>query len=288
MNILADRLFNLLLGWTRSLFNSFWNLLTNDQQGFIGFLQQFWLPIIVLLLIAGTLMDYIIWMIRWRPYFVWRTWLRQRSSKRRERITRHYMDNLDHSPLNLPEYQHEQEDEVFYPVDEPVVFHFQQAGNQGDFQPAAPIRQQMPPAQEFVPVLPWEQYQAPPPPPPAQQQAVYSNEYVPEMDFIAQEDYLPVPEQETISSQPAASQSAAPARRRRSEARRGFSKAVHKIRETIRRQEQGPLDSLPPPVAQEDVFHEPYIPQNYVYRPQQPVHHTQVPGYDQQQEQPYQ
>ena len=57
MNFIADSLFSVLLGWTRSLFNDLWNMITNDSSGFTGFLQRFWLPIILILLIGATLID---------------------------------------------------------------------------------------------------------------------------------------------------------------------------------------------------------------------------------------
>lgn len=287
MNILADRLFNLMLGWTRSLFNSIWNLLTNDQQGFIGFLQRFWLPILVILVVAGTLADYIIWLVRWRPYFVWRTWLRQQTGKRRERLTRRYMDNLDHAPLNLPEYQQAQEEAALYPVDEPVFFSFDDQQTVLDFEPLHQVPKtagELPSEAGYVPFLPWEQYQAPPPhaeevevPGPfnPSQDDLFAPLYEQQANFMPQEhnnysQQANYPAQNTPGQSPAPG-TAPSTRRRRADTRRGLANVLNNLKDSLQRQEIGPVDSLPPPVDQDDVFHQPYIPQNYVYRPQTPT-----------------
>ncbi|HSK68270.1 MAG TPA: hypothetical protein VLA21_03335, partial [Candidatus Limnocylindria bacterium] len=126
MNVIADRLFALLLGWTKTLFNGLWNLLGNRDSGAIGFIQRFWLPLILILMAVGVVMDYVIWLIRWRPYFVWRTWLRNFGKSRRERITRSYMESLDHSPLDLPGFTQENRwQDSLADGDVPVYFDFE-------------------------------------------------------------------------------------------------------------------------------------------------------------------
>ena len=184
MNIIADRLFALLLGWTGSLFNGLWNLITNEGGAFAGFLRSFWLPMILILLLFGTVVDYVIWLIRWRPYYVWSSWLRRVIGRRRLHQTRSYMEDLDHSPLDLPEYQELQGEGQSALYDEPIYFDFQAAPYAAQqeypeypedagiqplplqeepyqeqfYQEAQPqedhLAQELPPA--FVPSLPWE------------------------------------------------------------------------------------------------------------------------------------
>lgn len=79
MNAFADWLFSILLGWTGNVANRFWNILVNNQGGISGFLSRYWLGIVLVLLIAGTVIDYVVWFFRWRPHYVWRSWFSRRQ-----------------------------------------------------------------------------------------------------------------------------------------------------------------------------------------------------------------
>ena len=295
MNYIADRLFALLLGWTNSLFNGLWNLLTNNTAGVTGFLKRFWLPIILVLLIAGTLIDYIIWFIRWRPHYVWGAWLRQRGDKRRLDQSLHYMEALDYSPLDLPEYQQEYGDSNQPAVaDEPVYFDFDMPWTQDARQEAPMESQAIDPAVSdtqpplFVPNLPWEGQQ----PGIAPQQEQAGQAWFPASDYSGQPDNLYMqpepapyhdaplyPEELPPSWQPAApangnhpSEASQMSRRRRVDSRRQRgARVLQSIRDTFfaGEDELASLDSIQPPVTQEEAFHKPYYPQNYSYKEQQ-------------------
>ncbi|NLX82666.1 MAG: hypothetical protein GXZ04_02465 [Clostridiales bacterium] len=304
MNIIADRLFALLLGWTGSLFNGLWNMITNNSAGFTGFLQRFWLPLIIILLLAGTIIDYIIWLIRWRPYYVWSSWLRRFIGRRRLVQTQSYMEDLDHSPLDLPEYQeYHQTRDVFY--DEPIYFDFEQTNYQeqpafleAEPQQEAPIEdvfyQAQPPVPEeppvFVPHLPWENLcEVPIAHIPHTKDMTYTDlsdwtdpkmvqdtplqavqpqqeeAYDPSQLYVAEEQQALAPE-----AQPST-------RRRRVETRRKHSANVLKsIRDTLftSNDEIEVVNSLEPPILQEAAYHKPYYPQDYAYREQ---HSPQLP-----------
>lgn len=298
MNAFADWLFALLLGWTRSLFNGMWNLLTDQGGGVSGFLRSFWLPLILILLAFGTLMDYVVWMIRWRPYFVWRSWFLRKARKRRMDRTNRYMQDLDQAPLDLPEYHQEDDDAV---LNAPIDFVFQPSAafapvleeTQAPFPlpvqeaqqpvweqdlayqvpliyedgPGEPIGQEVyeaPPANEpYVPSLPWETVgsQSPPVAP----YPIWQQEAEPAAPPYAFEEtsYPQEQEQATALSKPT--------RRRRAEAKRRRQGTLLKtMKDTLFSPEDGSdaVDSLPPPMAVEDAFHEPYYPQNYSYKSQ--------------------
>ncbi len=309
MNIIADRLFALLLGWTGSLFNGLWNLITNNSAGFTGFLQRFWLPMIIILLLAGTAIDYIIWLIRWRPYYVWSSWLRRVIGRRRLVQTQSYMEDLDHSPLDLPEYQEyqDQAQDAFY--DEPVYFDFPAATYQEEQTAFAPAEQVQPvqpaPVEEvyyqpelpvleeapvFVPHLPWENLrEVPIADIPQAEDMPYtdpSDWTDPKMaDIPLQAINPPMPQQEAYNpsqlylaeEQQAEKPAEQPVstRRRRVETRRQRSVNVLKsIRDTLftSDEEMASIDSLQPPIKPEAAFHKPYYPQDYAYREQ---HHPQ-------------
>lgn len=287
MNLIADNLFTVLLGWTRSLFNSLWNMLTNNSAGFTGFLQRFWLPLIVILLVFGTLTDYIIWLIRWRPYYAWSAWLRKRIGQKRLNQTRHFMEDLDHSPLDLPEYQvpYGNEDGPQL-MDEPVYFDFQ-PGNQPQFMEQHPegwqqqsggLMEELP---QFTPSLPWEGI-APSGMLPETGQQSWGSEGIRENDAIMQENILqnqrnyfrqdfPINEMPETGLPLSGSGQAAPvpARRRRAGSKRQRGREVLKsIKDTFFTPEDasGSIDTLQSPVSQEEAFNKPYYPQNYAYR----------------------
>lgn len=294
MNIIADRLFALLLGWTGSLFNGLWNLITNEAGAFAGFLRNFWLPMILILLLFGTVVDYVIWLIRWRPYYVWSSWLRRVIGKRRLHQTKSYMEDLDHSPLDLPEYQGVAEGQPGV-YDEPIYFDFQAPYMEEEpfedggeawqpmnlqeeaYQPELPV-EDVPPA--FVPSLPWENVREvpiatfPQPEeevvpegfipyePPLQDtlppMPVFEEPYHPDDLALAEAQQAEKPGEEQLSL-----------RRRRVDARRRRAGNVLKtIRQTIfdDPDAEEAAASLEPPVNPEAAFHKPYYPQSYQYR----------------------
>jgi len=72
MNGFTNAILTLLLGWVRMMVNRIWVLITSESGGiFYTFLARHWLTIVVVLCVAGFLVDKIIYIIRWRPYYVW-------------------------------------------------------------------------------------------------------------------------------------------------------------------------------------------------------------------------
>jgi len=277
LNVLADRLFALLLGWTRALFNSLWNLVTDPTAGISDFIRRFWLPMILVILVFGTAMDFIVWLIRWRPYLIWRDWFRRRDARRRLTLTRHYMEDLDHSPLDLPEYR---EGAAYgsYAQDEPVYFDFgQQAAPPAEYltpggYPSGGYPQAPPQAPLYTPVLPWEQYR--PAEPASDGQVAYGASEWQENNQAAVPERMGQDtawmEAEYAESPAPLTDPAYPERRRRAGSRRGRqSGLLRSLKETLFDQEDAlaPLDALPPPIPQEEAYHKPYYPQNYNYKP---------------------
>ena len=64
---------NIMLGWLKGLAN--WVLKLFNLAGSGGnpllWLSENWLKLLILLLVAGVAIDWLVWMIRWRPYWVW-------------------------------------------------------------------------------------------------------------------------------------------------------------------------------------------------------------------------
>lgn len=89
MGAFADSLFSVLMSWVRALVNSLWALLSSDRTTILEFLGRHWLAIVVILVAAGLVIDWIIWMIRWKPYA-----LRGRMRKAREKEEEEEIDAL--------------------------------------------------------------------------------------------------------------------------------------------------------------------------------------------------
>lgn len=69
----TNAIVNALLGWLKGLAS--WVLKLFDLAGSGGspllWLSEHWLQLLLFLLVLGVVMDWLIWMIRWRPYWVW-------------------------------------------------------------------------------------------------------------------------------------------------------------------------------------------------------------------------
>ncbi len=73
MNRLADSLLTLLLSWMRALFSDILSLFNGSGAGILTWLQSRWLPLTAVLLLSGLTIDAVVYIIRWRPQYVWRT-----------------------------------------------------------------------------------------------------------------------------------------------------------------------------------------------------------------------
>ena len=85
MGQFANTLFSMLLGWVQTAASWLWSLVTNtDVSAWLRWLLDNWLPLTLLLCIAGLALDFIIYLIRWQPYRVWGRFLRRWTGKGRE------------------------------------------------------------------------------------------------------------------------------------------------------------------------------------------------------------
>lgn len=107
MNAFSNSLFTFLFGWARSLIEGLWNAAAEGRlSGLLSWLGDHWLGLVVLLCLAGTAVDFLVWIIRWRPYLVWRSTLRRWGRALRgeridgqRRFNRGYQEGVD---LGLP------------------------------------------------------------------------------------------------------------------------------------------------------------------------------------------
>lgn len=71
MGTIADTLFNGLMSWVRALVNALWALVSADHTTVLAFLGKNWLIIAAVMIAAGLVIDWIIWLLRWQPYHLW-------------------------------------------------------------------------------------------------------------------------------------------------------------------------------------------------------------------------
>lgn len=71
MGKFTDLLFSILLGWVRALANSIWAIFTSDRNSLLEWLGKYWLPVCIVLVSIGLAGDWLVWLIRWRPFHAW-------------------------------------------------------------------------------------------------------------------------------------------------------------------------------------------------------------------------
>lgn len=131
MNTFANSLFELLFGWLRSLVKAIWEAVSGGSlSGFFTWLGDHWLWVAIIAVIAGTLLDFIIWLIRWRPYLVWQTkWRRMirriRYGKEDDQARQHFYQGYQEAvPLDVPQEEYAspawQEEAAFAWADAPA------------------------------------------------------------------------------------------------------------------------------------------------------------------------
>ena len=85
MGTLANSLFLGLLGWVRTLTAEIWNAVTQPEDAALfGWLGANWKLIAVLLCAAGAVTDLIVYLIRWQPYRVWKSFFRRLKNREYE------------------------------------------------------------------------------------------------------------------------------------------------------------------------------------------------------------
>ena len=62
-----------MLSWMRWVTGWFWGIVNSEGTGggFLRWFSDHWVGLAVFLIIAGVILDWLIWMIRWRPHWLW-------------------------------------------------------------------------------------------------------------------------------------------------------------------------------------------------------------------------
>lgn len=297
MNAFADWLFSVLLGWTGNLANEAWRSINSDTSGFTSLLSRIWLPLLIILLLFGTAADFIVWLIRWRPHYVWRSRGALRTQQKQQNAAYQVMEHGDMSPEYReqiaewvvteeepplpglwedipPAYDNAesppQEYEPSY--QEPTFSAYTQEPAVAEYYESLYMRPQEDVDSAYISLegtLPLQEAY----PPVSSETPLYASDYIqddlsmitPEMQSYY-DSYVP----ETPYEEEQAPQPSMP-RRRRSQGRNKSSGVVPLIGKLLKRlprevDEEDVLNGLPPPVSHENAFRSPVYPESYQYR----------------------
>ena len=71
----AENFTTLMLGWMRNLASSLASMFQSgggaDGSSFLTWFSQNWLGLLIFLIVLGVLIDWLVWLFRWRPYWLW-------------------------------------------------------------------------------------------------------------------------------------------------------------------------------------------------------------------------
>ncbi len=89
MGSFANTVFSLLLGWLQAVTSMIWSALTaKDSESFLQFIGNNWIIIAIILCFIGLIADLLVYIFRWEPYKVWRSfWRKIRNGSRDEMTT---------------------------------------------------------------------------------------------------------------------------------------------------------------------------------------------------------
>ena len=85
MGTLANSLFRVTMGWIRTLSQEIWNTVSRaDSETLISWIGTHWKMLALILCIAGLTVDLIVYLFRWQPYRVWRSFFMRRKRRKEE------------------------------------------------------------------------------------------------------------------------------------------------------------------------------------------------------------
>ena len=89
MGSFANTLFVILLGWIQGAVSAVWSAFTNAKgESFLTWIGRHWLPVAGILCLAGLAADLCVYILRWKPFRVWKSFLtRNREEENPEETT---------------------------------------------------------------------------------------------------------------------------------------------------------------------------------------------------------
>lgn len=73
-NEFAGRFVEFVFGWVKVIADGLWGVFSGTGKaggGFLKWIGEHWLPLLAVMLVAGIVIDWLVWIVRWRPYWLW-------------------------------------------------------------------------------------------------------------------------------------------------------------------------------------------------------------------------
>ncbi|MBE5768615.1 MAG: hypothetical protein E7333_03380 [Clostridiales bacterium] len=77
MGNFANAVFQTMLGWFSRMAQGLWNLINGENDDIAQWLADNWLKMAMIVCVAGLLIDFVIYLLRWQPHKVWASFLRR-------------------------------------------------------------------------------------------------------------------------------------------------------------------------------------------------------------------
>lgn len=78
MGSFANSVFTALFGWVRNAARALWDaFFVTGESGRVSWFAENWKQLVILLLLVCTAVDLAVYILRWRPYRVWASFLRR-------------------------------------------------------------------------------------------------------------------------------------------------------------------------------------------------------------------
>ena len=85
MGSFANTLFRVMLGWLQGIVSAVWSAFTSDNGGsLLTWIGKHWIPIAAVLCIIGLVSDLGVYIVRWKPYKVWKSFFMRKKEDEAE------------------------------------------------------------------------------------------------------------------------------------------------------------------------------------------------------------
>ena len=103
MGSFANTLFRVMLGWLQGIVSAVWSAFTSEKGGsLLTWIGKYWIPIAAVLCIIGLVSDLGIYIVRWKPYKVWKSFFFRNKEEEEPVPERRRLEN--ERPVRRREY----------------------------------------------------------------------------------------------------------------------------------------------------------------------------------------
>ncbi len=87
MGSFANTLFRVMLGWLQGIISAVWSAFTSEKGGsLLTWIGKYWIPIAAILCIIGLVSDLGVYIVRWKPYKVWKSFFFRKREEDEETV----------------------------------------------------------------------------------------------------------------------------------------------------------------------------------------------------------